>query len=85
MARLSAAVEQALLLLHDTLDRGLVHEAECHGQRRDVFAFLLVLLLFQATSDLLTCEQVETNGNLAEQPVLRMHQATQYMSTFSIS
>jgi hypothetical protein len=84
-ARLSAAVEHPLLLMEHSIDCNLIHEAERQCNARNALPDRLALLRLQAAGRLLTREQLELDGNLAEEPILRVHPVRQYTSRFPLS
>jgi hypothetical protein len=85
LTRFSAAFQHALLLMQHAIDGGLIHKPKGHRDARNALPNRFTLLRLHAAGRLLPREQLELNGNLAEEPILRVHPVRQYTSMFPVS
>jgi hypothetical protein len=85
LTRFPTAVEHPLLLMEHGVDAHLIHEPERQRDARDALPDRFALLRLHATGRLLAREQLELDGNLAEEPILRVHPVRQYTSMFPVS
>lgn len=85
LARLSTPLQHALLLMQHGVDRLLIHVPEGQRDAGDALPDGFTLLRLHAAGRLLSRQQLELNGNLAKEPILRVHPVRQYTSMFPVS